>query len=542
MGVVNKPVERASAWDQAALLALALAIVVGTLVRLVPVIRNDFPVNDGGLFYVMAQDLLRAGYRLPWVTTYNNAGIPFAYPPLPLYLTALLAQHTSWHILAVLHAVPAIVSIVTIPAFFLLSRAVLQSPAQANFAVLAFALFPCSFVQLIKGGGMTRAPGLLAALLTLWCLHRLYTRGERRYALAAGMLAGLTVLCHLEMAWFTAYSAAVFFLFFGRSRRAVLDSTLAAALALVLTAPWWVTLLVRHGLTPMIATLETGTAWYLRLSSLAAFNASGEPFVGLLAVIGLLGLLVCLAERRFFLPTWLAVMVLLDSRGEIIRVSVPLAMLTGVGIDLVVLRSLRPAGQATEAGPETSRGRISGWTRHLGRLLPAAVLVLLLLYELVSALAAPMMRDSPLSSVSLAERQAMRWAAANTPASSTFAVVTAESWWTDSITEWFPALTQRTSAATVQGTEWLPGHQFNRRLDSYNALQECAYQQAACLDEWARTADVAFSHVYVSKAPVRVDLTEFRACCDLLLDALRRSDDYELIYDEPGAAIFVQSK
>ena len=55
-----------------------------------PILASDFPINDGGIFFVMAGELSDAHLALPAETTYNNAHIPFAYPPLGLYVAAAL--------------------------------------------------------------------------------------------------------------------------------------------------------------------------------------------------------------------------------------------------------------------------------------------------------------------------------------------------------------------------------------------------------------------------------------------------------------------
>src|SRR5688572_16295208 len=46
------------------------------------------PLNDGGLFQAMARDISDAHFGLPAYTSYNGGDIPFAYPPLALYLAA----------------------------------------------------------------------------------------------------------------------------------------------------------------------------------------------------------------------------------------------------------------------------------------------------------------------------------------------------------------------------------------------------------------------------------------------------------------------
>src|SRR6185503_19542427 len=69
---------------------LAIAIVTGLLLRLGPILLSDFPLRDGGLFVTMANDIRHAGFGLPEFSTYNTGEVPFAYPPLGLYILAIL--------------------------------------------------------------------------------------------------------------------------------------------------------------------------------------------------------------------------------------------------------------------------------------------------------------------------------------------------------------------------------------------------------------------------------------------------------------------
>lgn len=65
-----------------ALLHIVAATLAGLVVRLSYVLAWDFPLNDGGMFFVMTRDLISAGLGMPPTTTYNDLSIPFAYPPL----------------------------------------------------------------------------------------------------------------------------------------------------------------------------------------------------------------------------------------------------------------------------------------------------------------------------------------------------------------------------------------------------------------------------------------------------------------------------
>src|SRR5687767_5953919 len=73
-------------------LLLFTALLFGALVRFLPAILNGFPLNDGGMFHAMTQDLQVNQYLLPHFTSYNSGNIPFTYPPLGFYVAASLSD------------------------------------------------------------------------------------------------------------------------------------------------------------------------------------------------------------------------------------------------------------------------------------------------------------------------------------------------------------------------------------------------------------------------------------------------------------------
>ncbi len=70
---------------------LTVAFAAACLVRLPLVLADDVPLNDGGVFLAMATDPANARLAVPDFTSYNRAHIPFAYPPLGIFLTAAVA-------------------------------------------------------------------------------------------------------------------------------------------------------------------------------------------------------------------------------------------------------------------------------------------------------------------------------------------------------------------------------------------------------------------------------------------------------------------
>jgi hypothetical protein len=125
----------------------------------------------------------------------------------------------------------------------------------------------------------------------------------------------------------------------------------------------------------------------------------------------------------------------------------------------------------------------------------------------------------------------MAWVRQRTPESSTFLIVPESSWETARTAEWFPVLADRTSVATVQGSEWMDDGEFERASSIYDSAFECGYRTTSCLSELAVEAELRFSHVYVSKH-------NGGQCCYTLVESLLSDPAYQLVYDSLGATIF----
>ena len=136
-----------------------VALLCGASVRLLPFVGTDFPLNDGGLFATMIQDLVNNGLLLPAYTTYNGLDIPFAYPPLAFYVAGLAHQIGGFEILDILRGLPFLISLATVVAVYWLGQGVLGSRTGGVLAAIAFALLPGSYQWMITGGGVTRASG-----------------------------------------------------------------------------------------------------------------------------------------------------------------------------------------------------------------------------------------------------------------------------------------------------------------------------------------------------------------------------------------------
>jgi hypothetical protein len=509
---------RVAGWLVAAL-ALALAV------RLPRVLEDDFPINDGGVFCVMAAELADAGLVPPAFTDYNRAHIPFAYPPLALVVTAALHRATGWSLLGLLRFLPLLTNLAAIAAFLLLAKRVLGSPLAAGLAALLFAVLPRSYEFLIAGGGLTRGFGFLFAMLALAAGHDLLVGNRRRAALPAAVWSGLAILSHPEMGLFALVGLAVTAAATGITRRRLgLLAGVAAAAALI-AAPWWVTVLSRHGLQPFLGASATADWRWGSLLRLASPELTGERGLAPIACLALLALLTAVRGGRLLLPGWLLAAYAVVPRSAPTLATIPVALLAARALTDVVLPAFAPS-----RANESTRGRARS---HAAM---ALVLAGLLTYTLVvSNLRRTSEQWPAMRRVSPAERSAMAWVAANTSGDARFLVAsTARSWWADPVDSWFPVLAQRASVATANGAEWLPGGEFRRRLEAYSALKQCQVVDAACVEAWSTRFGTGFTNVWVSKPAGATTGAAGPA------GGFEHHAGFVVVYDGPGATVIAR--
>ncbi|HKN85866.1 MAG TPA: hypothetical protein VJV04_03295 [Nitrospiraceae bacterium] len=537
---------------QPLLIVVIAGIAMGILMRVRYVWTADFPLNDGALFYLMTQELMEAHFHLPLFTSYNFAAIPFAYPPFGLYAAALLATFTPFSLIDIVRFLPLAIDILAISAFALLARSILVEPHRVAVAVFAFALLPRGFLWFIMGGGLTRSFGLLFSLLALHQGYRLYTKGSMGAFVLTALFAALTALSHLGIVPFLAIGLTLMWFFYGWNKSGFIRSVGLAIAVLILTSPWWGTVVARHGIETFLAAKATGGSAFSNsetmrtvLTSLAYLavgggwgGTTGEVLFPIFGALALLGALSCLTRRQLFFPVWWLLTLVVDARSGIEYASVPAAMLSAIGLADVLFPLLngatfgirRPLGRNAHR-----RSRIGPFFQQLR--FSTVLLVFLLVYAgLPIFLLRPGLGSDLRVLVGLTpdERGAMEWVADTTPQGSTFLVIPQDRWGVDRYSEWFPVLARRVSVATVQGYEWVPNKAFAKRRALFMELERCVNADAACLDEWAKKGSVHFSYVYIPQA----SSVQNPSCCPALVTSLMHDLRYRLVYSGPGAKIF----
>jgi hypothetical protein len=326
-------------------------------------------------------------------------------------------------------------------------------------------------------------------------------------------------LSHPETALHAVAACILIWFFRGRSLRGARDAALVAIGTVLVTSPWWGSVLAQHGLGVFASALQTGAHSNLSLIPWLRFDFSQEPFVALLTVIGMLGLVVQVTRREWFLPVWTLLPFIVEPRSGPAVAILPLAMLTAVGLMDFVLPKI--ASMSDDAGAV-----VRGWVDALAcsraaRLVAAGVL----LYGLFGAFA----YDLSLAQVVVpaSARDAMAWVRENTPPDARLLLITGVGDpFEDATAEWFPALTGRTSVDTIQGREWQLGSQFMPFLQQVSDLQACINEGPDCLQASTNGA-VQLSYDYVV-VPVKTPL----------MNRLSSDSDFRLVFRDTGVAIF----
>jgi len=505
-------------------LYLFTALLFGAVVRFVPAVSNGFPLNDGGMFYTMIRDLQANHYLLPQFTSYNFADIPFAYPPLGFYIAASFSSLLPVSDLQTLLWLPALVNTLSILAFYKLAGQILPSRMSAALAALVYALSSRAFVWQVMGGGITRAFGMLFLLLMLSQAVQLFREYTHKKLALTILFGAFTVLSHPQTALHAALGGALIFLFYGRNKRGIISALIVGAGVALLTAPWWLTVFLRHGLEPFISAGQTSQRTLEYYLALLTFNGLGDYLFIPTLLFALLGSWIIFKRREFFLVTWVLLAYLIDPRG-------------GDGIALLALSMLAGMGLL----------KLSAWISRSNSDQPEGVMMKRASQILVFGAAfyfilAASISDFQLINTSLkpADLKMIEWVNSNVKDGKTFLLSTGREFsMSDPMQEWFPALTKQHSATTLQGLEWTLSEKFFPWYEQLVAFQHCA--DADCVSLWSKSNKVNYDYLLVT-IPLKEDKSSFGKSLRNLALSTRSSNLYVLAYESENALVFELKK
>ena len=290
------------AWCFPVLLAL-----LAFAITLINALRSAYPIGYAGLYTLMFEGIAENGLRLPATLPYYNLQpIPFAYPPLPFYVAAIITQVFGISSLAYLRFIPIPLAVGCGLAFYFLLVEIVKDPRIAALGGVLFLSMPEIAHYDFSAAGMVRGLALLFLLLFWLFFWRTFYTAEtrRRESWLAGLFLALTGLSHLSYLLFAGFGVVLMAVFSDRAWKQKAVHLLRVGLvALVLLSPWLVHILSRWGFDILIAPLAShdnlqlsqGLLYVLRIANL------NPPWIMALFLVAFLH---ALTHQRWLWVSW----------------------------------------------------------------------------------------------------------------------------------------------------------------------------------------------------------------------------------------------
>jgi hypothetical protein len=487
---------------------LGVGLGAGLLATAVYLATNPYPAYGAGLYVRMAREIVAHGYGLPVrVSGYTADGVPFAYPPLQLYVLAV-ALDLGADPVALARLLPSVGAIAALGPTYLLARDYTASRPAGAFASVAVALNPQLVQWHLSAGGVVRAFAFCYAMFAIYAGYRVFETGSVR-AVAAGVVGvAATLLSHPTYALFVVASYLLLWATRDRTVGGVVRGAVVGLGGVAIATPWLVRTVATHG--PGVFGAAAGT--HGGVGGGVATLVEGAPFT-LLPLAGAAYLLVVARDR--FLPAWTVAVALLFAQPRF-SFTVGSVVLAAVAADVGRRR-------------DTPDGRAAGGVDRNAAL--AVVCLVAVSAGGGAYLAHEMTLAGDPSTPEFLDDEAvdaMAWAAAGTPPDAAFVVV-------GDAAEWFPALADRTILVGPWGVEWRGPAPYDAQMDAYVTVSRC--RGVDCVESAVAAVDGDPEYVYLPKGRYTIRGEPVEGA-DSLDRSFERSAAWDLAYENEGVVVY----
>jgi hypothetical protein len=458
-------------------LVAALIMLIGVVIRCIHLFIIDLshePFRLGGLFIAFAEEIASHRFQLPVnIPYYSVGGIPYAYPPLGFYGEAVLLRIFPGQIFALANLLPALVSVVTMG---LAARFFYRWASGWNIrslcALAAYALLPNAFYNQIDAAGLAEAFGSLALVIYFELIFVHQQNRSLKSALFAGLGLALCVLSSPGSAIGAAFVSlalvidTLVLIRWSEKIQPLLQLLTIGLTGLAVSAPYWLTVVLNHGLRIFLTPVgmqyeESGRASVLGKlqGSWFTYSILQQDGVYFWSIAILLGMGWLVWQRRLFLP--LAFLALFSIPRENAWVTAfPAALLVAHGLADVLV----PTVKSMSAFTLRIRTGIMGAAFGL-----ISISLVLQAFELVNL----QVRDENWK-LKATQVEALRRAHEIVPSDAQVIVLG-----NGGLREWAPYLLQREVLNTEFGLEWQPAEYrqivaANQMLEQVESWQEVA--------------------------------------------------------------------
>lgn len=195
----------------------------------------------------MADCLFENHFLLPVdVPFYGPGGIPLAYPPAAIYITAFITLVLDVPLIFYIKYFPILWGIISLVVMYVLFNEILNNKW---IACLSSALVSTSYTiysMHINAAGIVRGPAFIFCLLGLYFSYLVFERKPDLWMyVLASLFTGLTILTHFTYALFIILSVLVFSI--SKNYQRFLKAAIIVAGGLLLASPWFFLMETSYG-------------------------------------------------------------------------------------------------------------------------------------------------------------------------------------------------------------------------------------------------------------------------------------------------------
>lgn len=285
-----------SRWSNSTI-AFLIAILVSAPLLFYNAFAHDFPMGYAGLFTQMAHQIADANFALPSDSpSYGPGGIPFAYPPLGLYLLAIFIKLTGKYYIF-LRFLPPIFSLLTVGLTFFLAQKFFKKPFISTAVAILAATSVDLYIAHTWSAGVVRAPAFIFAILVLYFYSPDPDDRSTQDILFSGLFFGLAALSHLAYALFCFFWIMVASISLRNWKKALIDPFLAGLIALAVASIWIIPSASRYGWQVFFGAFNShggnelmmgsfSLASFIRLSQINLAPILSTPLLAVLVLVG----------------------------------------------------------------------------------------------------------------------------------------------------------------------------------------------------------------------------------------------------------------
>ncbi|NJN80320.1 MAG: hypothetical protein HC797_07530, partial [Anaerolineales bacterium] len=138
-------------------------------------------------------------------------------------------------------------------------------------------------------------------LLMLWQAIQLFRNYQHKHLIFTILFGALTIMSHPQTALHAALAGLLIFLFYSLHKRGTIFAILVGLGVAMLSSPWWLTVLSRHGIEPFISAGQTSQRTLESYLSIFRFDGLGDYLFIPTLLLTFLGIYLSFKQKKLFL-------------------------------------------------------------------------------------------------------------------------------------------------------------------------------------------------------------------------------------------------